>query len=100
MCVKVYRGRLLAFAAYIGAIATLYLVVSPVLPFADQVEAPATAAPARPASVPGRIPPWAWELHEWQSTEPALRGLRPAAAPLELPRWYRDWRAWRLAVRR
>ena len=97
---KRYGGRLLAFAAYAGAIATLYLVVSPVLPFTEHVETPATAAPARPASVPARIPAWAWELHDWQSTDPALRGLRPASAPLQPPRWYREWHAWRLSVAR
>ena len=96
----VIGSRLLALAAYCAAVGTLYLIVSPVLPLADHVETPATAAPARPASVPKRVPAWAWELHEWESTEPVLRGDRPAAAPLDPPRWYREWRAWRLAVGR
>jgi hypothetical protein len=64
-------------------------------------EAPVVAtAPAveRPASAPGRVPPWAWELHRWQLTPPAVRGERPGGAPARLPGWYWDWRAWRLAV--
>jgi hypothetical protein len=96
----VYGSRLLALVAYCAAVATLYLVVSPVLPFSDHVETPATAAPARPASVPARVPAWAWDLLEWELTEPVLRGYRPSGAPLDPPRWYAEWRAWRVAVSR
>lgn len=92
---------MLAVAAYALAVAALYLIVEPVLPrHVDSVDPQATAAPARPASAPARIPAWAWELHDWQRTDPVLRPPRPARAPKQVPRWYREWFAWRIAVSR
>lgn len=94
----VLRRRLVVFAVYGVGLASLYLIVDPVLPNTARPETAAVAAPARPASAPARIPAWAWELYDWETTEPALRPPRPAAAPMRPPAWYADWRAWRAAV--
>ena len=98
------RSRLARWLARVSATAAVavaafagYLVLDASL----HSEAPgASPAPAveRPASVPARVPPWAWELHRWQLTAPAARGERPRAAPARLPAWYWDWRVWRLAL--
>lgn len=48
----------------------------------------------RPASVPDRLPPWAWSLFAWQLQGEI--GPRPSA-PNPAPRWYWTWRAWRVA---
>ena len=100
MAVRALPRRLLAFAAYGAAVAALFLILEPVLPSRANPEETAVAAPARPASAPLRVPAWAWDLHDWEATEPALRPPRPANVPKVLPRWYAEWHAWRLAVAR
>ena len=97
---RVFRRRVAVVAAYCAGVASLYLILDPVLPNRAHPEAAAVAAPARPASAPARIPAWAWELYDWEATEPALRAPRPAIAPKRLPAWYAEWRAWRAAMRR
>ena len=93
--------RFLAAAALAGSLSGLDLILEPVRPRDGTVavdDEQAVAAPARPAGVPARIPAWAWELLDWELTEPALRAKRPAGAPAKLPAWYGDWRDWRTAV--
>lgn len=93
--------RVFAAAVLAGSLAGLYLILEPVLPHGGTVavvDQEAAAAPVRPANVPSRIPPWAWELLDWELTVPALRPPRPSSAPSELPEWYADWRDWRTAV--
>jgi hypothetical protein len=93
------RRRVAAFLALALGLASLYLILDPVLPNRGRPEATAVAAPARPASAPTRIPAWAWELYDWEATEPALRPPRPAIAPQRVPAWYAEWRAWRVTLR-
>lgn len=100
MGVRVFRRRLAVVAAYAAGVVSLYLIVDPVLPNRAHPEAAAVAAPTRPASVPMRIPAWAWELYDWDATEPALRPPRPSSAPKLVPAWYAEWRAWRAATTR
>lgn len=97
--VRAFRRRLAVIAAYGAGLVSLYLIVDPVLPSRAHPEAAAVAAPARPASAPTRIPAWAWELYDWDVTEPALRPPRPATAPKIVPAWYAEWRTWRAATR-
>ena len=99
-----YLLRLLVVTAYVGVLALVYLIVSPVLPetarFWDHrapATAPAPPQPVRPANAPTRIPAWAWELHAWHLTPAAERGERPDA-PARLPAWYWEWRTWRLEL--
>jgi predicted outer membrane repeat protein len=50
-----------------------------------------TAIPTqRPASVPKRIPRWAWRLLNWQEHH---IGARPST-PHPLPKWYASWKRW------
>ena len=95
-----FARRLAALVAYGTAVAMLYLIAAPVLPNRAQPEEVAVAAPSRPAGVPARVPAWAWELFEWETTEPALRPRRPESVPRTLPAWYGEWRAWRSSVSR
>jgi len=93
--------RLLAFAAYGGALAVLVLILWPLVPReaggeAQTANAAATKAPARPAGIPHRIPSWAWDLHAWLLTPPDERDARPKAAPRHVPAWFWTWRGWRL----
>jgi N-acetylmuramoyl-L-alanine amidase len=62
--------------------------------------APVGPPPARPGSIPRRIPRWAWELKTWQTSPKATRGPRPAAPRRRLPHWYWEWRRWLAAVER
>jgi hypothetical protein len=94
-----WLGRVVATLAIAGAAFAGYLVVEASLRSEAPAAAPAPAA-ERPASVPARVPPWAWELHAWQLRPPVERGERPAAVPARVPGWYWDWRAWRLALAR
>ena len=56
--------------------------------------APVVVRPTpRPASIPRRIPNWAFQLAAWQQAGKA--GKRPAA-PLRAPSWYWRWENWRL----
>ena len=97
--VRRYLTRLLALAALGGAGFLVWLAIQPILPkdeASDRGASPAAAQPhPRPASLPARIPKWAWEMNGWHSAPAARRGPRPAAAPARLPAWYWEWRAWR-----
>jgi hypothetical protein len=60
---------------------------------------PVGPPPARPGSIPRRIPRWTWELKTWQTSPKATRGPRPVT-PRPLPHWYWEWRRWLAAVER
>jgi hypothetical protein len=99
--------RVAAVGAFaLAAYAAFTFVLSPILgdagerdaaPVVEAAPAPAEPPP-RPEGLPARIPPWAWDLHEWHLTPETDRGPRPAAAPRRVPDWYWEWRAWRLQV--
>jgi N-acetylmuramoyl-L-alanine amidase len=77
--------------------ATGSLPIGVVLPPTAPAQPP-PPAPARPGTVPRKVPRWAWELRAWHLTPKARRGTRPGAAPRRIPRWYWAWYRWRAAV--
>lgn len=91
-----WLNRAAATAVPALALVALYLfVVRPVLPQSE----PVRPVPIdRPASIPTRVPAWAWQLHTWHLTPAAVRGARPAAAPAGVPAWFWDFRRWRLSL--
>ena len=93
--------RLVVVVAYVGALVfALQLAgirgirgVTDEPAQAERVElVPAAQPPPRPASVPKRIPEWAWGMARWHDHR---QSMRPLDAPQALPRWYWEWRAWR-----
>jgi hypothetical protein len=56
------------------------------------------AAPPRPAGVPARVPSWAYVMERWLKTPRQSRGTRPKTAPKPLPKWFADWRHWRIQI--
>lgn len=86
-------------AAYVGSL-FVALQLSGVGGLTDEpaqaepaIVAPTGPPPARPQSVPKRVPAWAWAMSRWHDDRVA--GERPSVAPQVLPGWYWDWRAWR-----
>jgi hypothetical protein len=91
-----WLNRTAAIALATVALVVLYLlVVRPLLPESSSAQ---PTPIERPATVPERVPAWAWQLHGWHLTDLAERGPRPAAAPASVPRWYWDFRRWRLSL--
>ena len=92
---RLWGTRLAAVLVAVAAAALLYVyVIEPVLPESSSGPTPIE----RPATIPARVPAWAWELHKWHLTPAAERGSRPAAAPRHVPEWFWDFRRWRLSL--